>query len=113
MHEVSIMESTLEIVKSLAKENNLTKVTNIKLEIGTLTGVMGEALNFAFSCLKQDTVAKEATLEIYYIQAKGKCNKCNKVFNIDHFNKLCPECRNFCTSIVTGYELNLNSIEGE
>lgn len=113
MHEVSIMEGALSIVENVAIENNFKKVINITLMIGELSGVMDESLIFAFRCLSKDTVAEDAEIKIEKVKATAMCEICNIVFPIDHFNKLCPNCNNFSSLILTGYELYINSVEGE
>ncbi|ODA39837.1 [NiFe] hydrogenase maturation nickel metallochaperone HypA [Desulfosporosinus sp. BG] len=52
-------------------------------------------------------------MEIENVKALGQCKDCNLEFPIEHFNKLCPNCNKFCTSIVSGYELYVNTIEGD
>ncbi|MHB8076309.1 hydrogenase maturation nickel metallochaperone HypA [Desulfosporosinus fructosivorans] len=113
MHEVSIIQSVIEIVTKQALENKLTKINNVSLRIGELSGVMSESLKFAFdSCIK-GTMLEESTLDIEIVSALGECNDCKLEFSIEHFNKLCPSCNKFCTKIIRGYELNINSIEGD
>jgi len=113
MHEVSIIQSVIEIVTKQALENKLTKINNVSLRIGELSGVMSESLEFAFdSCIK-GTMLEESTLDIEIVSALGECNDCKLEFPIEHFNKLCPSCNKFCTKIIRGYELNINSIEGD
>ncbi|MCO5385165.1 hydrogenase maturation nickel metallochaperone HypA [Desulfosporosinus sp.] len=113
MHEVSIIQNVIEIVTQKAIENNLTKINKVSLKIGELSGVMPESLKFAFeSCIK-GTMLEESSLGIEIVSALGECKACNLEFPIEHFHKLCPNCNKFCTSIVSGYELYVNTIEGD
>lgn len=113
MHEVSIIQNVVEIVLEKAIENNFTKVNKVSLKIGELSGVLPEALNFAFKGCIIDTMLKNSILEIEKVKAVAECEDCRQVFPIDHFNKLCPCCNKFCSSIISGYELYVNTIEGE
>ncbi|MBX4267758.1 hydrogenase maturation nickel metallochaperone HypA [Clostridium estertheticum] len=113
MHEVSIIENVIKIVTDKAKENKLTKVTKVSLKIGELSGVTSECLNFAFKICIIDTVLEGSTLEIAKVSAVAECFECKQEFPIDHFNKLCPCCNKFCSSIIHGYELYVNTIEGD
>lgn len=113
MHEVSIMESTLRIVKEKAEENNLKNVSKITIKIGELSGVMSDSLIFAFNSLSKGTIAEEAEFLIEKVDATAMCDDCGITFKIDHFNKLCPECNKFSTNILSGYELYVNTIEGD
>jgi len=113
MHEVSIIQNVIEIATQKALENHLSKINKVSLRIGQLSGVMAESLNFAFDNCIQGTMLEESTLGIEEVRALGECETCNLKFPIDHFNKLCPTCNEFCTSIVRGYELYVNTIEGD
>ncbi|HEY8890619.1 MAG TPA: hydrogenase maturation nickel metallochaperone HypA [Clostridium sp.] len=113
MHEVSIIQNVVEIVTDKAIENKFTKVTKVSLKIGELSGVMPESLNFAFKSCIVDTLLEGSVLGIEKVKAIGECKECKQEFPIDHFNKLCPCCNKFCSSIISGYELYINTIEGD
>ncbi|MBU3159592.1 hydrogenase maturation nickel metallochaperone HypA [Clostridium frigoris] len=113
MHEVSIIENVIKIVTEKANENKLIKVTKVSLKIGDLAGVTAECLNFAFNICIIDTMLEGSTLEIQKVSAVAECFDCKQKFLIDHFNKLCPCCNKFCSSIIHGYELYVNTIEGD
>ena len=113
MHEVSIIQNVIEIVTQKAVENKFTVINKVSLRIGELSGVMPESLYFAFESCIQGTMLEESTLGIKDVSALGKCEACNLEFPIEHFNKLCPNCNKFCTSVVSGYELYVDTIEGD
>ena len=113
MHEVSIIQNVIEIVTQKALENKFTRINKVCLKIGELSGVMPESLNFAFESCIQGTMLEESILGIEEVSALGACEPCNLEFPIEHFNKLCPNCDKFCTSIVRGYELYVDTIEGD
>jgi len=113
MHEVSIIQNVVEIVLEKAIENKLTSVSKVSLKIGELSGVMPQSLNFAFKSCIIDTMLQNSVLEIDKVSAVAECKDCTKQFPIDHFNKLCPYCNKFCSSIISGYELYVNTIEGD
>lgn len=113
MHEVSIIQSVIDIVKEKAYENNLEKINKVSLKIGELSGVYEDSLRFAFKAVSKDTIVEGAELIIEKVNATAKCDSCDISFSIDHFNKLCPKCRRFCNNIISGYELFINTIEGD
>ena len=113
MHEVSIIENVIKIVTDKAIENKFKKVTKVSLKIGELSGVTAECLNFAFKICIIDTMLEGSTLEIEKVSAVAKCFDCKQEFPIEHFNKNCPYCNKFCSSIIRGYELYVNTIEGD
>lgn len=113
MHEVSIMTSAMKIITEKAYENNASKVKNITIKIGELSGAMPEALKFAFGVVSKGTIAEGAVFNIERVKATAECNDCKYIFEINHFNKLCPKCEKFSNNILTGYELNIDTMEVE
>lgn len=113
MHEVSIIQNVVKIVSEKAIENKLSKVNKVSLKIGELTGIASECLDFAFKICIEDTILEGSILEIEEVKAVAECKNCKQEFPIDHFNKLCPCCNKFCSSIIHGYELYVNTIEGD
>lgn len=113
MHEGAIIEAAMDIILSKAKENNIKRINRINVSVGALSGALPDALLFAFQCISKDTIAAGAQFQIDHVKATAKCISCDVVFTVNHFNKLCPICGEFCSNIVTGYELSIKSIEGE
>jgi hydrogenase nickel incorporation protein HypA/HybF len=113
MHEVSIIQNLIDIVLKKAEENKLKTINKISLKIGDFSGVMKDSLMFAFQGISKGTALQNTELAIERVKATGECIDCNLIFEIEHFNKLCPKCNKFCSSILTGYELYINTIEGD
>jgi hydrogenase nickel incorporation protein HypA/HybF len=111
MHEVSIMNNAMKIILDKANENNAKKINSITVNIGELSGVMPEALTFAFEMCSKESIAEGALFHIQRIKATAACTACNCIFEIDHYNKLCPKCNKYSSNILTGYELNIDSME--
>ena len=64
MHEIGIMDHTLEIAITSAKEQNAIRISQITMNIGKLSGVIPNALEFAFDVLSKETIAENAILKI-------------------------------------------------
>lgn len=113
MHEVSIVQSLINIVCTKAEENSLTKVNKVSLKIGELSGVFEDSIRFAYKSISKGTIVEGAELVIEKVEATAQCDSCDFSFKINHFNKLCPKCQSFSSNILTGYELYINTIEGD
>lgn len=61
MHELGIVMELLDVV---TERSNGAKVARIVVEVGTLTAVMPEAMQFSFEVAREGTVAEDASLEI-------------------------------------------------
>ena len=64
MHELSIMQSALSVALDQARQAGASRVHVIRLRIGALSGVVPDALEFAFEALAPGTPAEGAELAI-------------------------------------------------
>ncbi len=64
MHEWHITEELLDKVCAQAKENRINKIAKIQVELGEDSHLTEESLRFCFQLLSENTVAREAVLEI-------------------------------------------------
>lgn len=111
MHEVSLMAQTLEIALDCAKQRDATQIHRLKLRVGRLSGVVPEALTFAFDVVTKDTIAQNAQLEIETVPARCYCDRCQIEFQPDDIIFTCPHCHQTSTQVLSGKELELASLE--
>ncbi len=64
MHEAGMVDRILEIVLARAAEAGATRVTQIQLEAGPLSGVADEALRFHWAEHAAGTIAEGAELVV-------------------------------------------------
>lgn len=64
MHEVSIAYSLLRQVTDAAERNGLSTVQSVGVAVGRMSGVVPDALAFAFEVLRQGPVVGDAKLEV-------------------------------------------------
>jgi hydrogenase nickel incorporation protein HypA/HybF len=111
MHEVGIMQNTLDIALEYAKREGAAQIHRMTLRIGQLSGVEPEALAFAFDVVTRGTIAERAQLNIDSIPAVCYCPNCQREFQPSDWIYECPECHHLCTEIRQGKELELASLE--
>ncbi|MBZ5594618.1 MAG: hydrogenase maturation nickel metallochaperone HypA [Acidobacteriia bacterium] len=109
MHELSIAESILDIAAAEAATHHAAAVTTIKVRLGNFTGVVREALEFAFEIARQGTVAASATLEIESVPLRTRCPSCDMTGSSD-FCFICERCGT-PLDILSGREMQVESIE--
>ena len=80
------------------------------LELGSLSGVMADALQFCFSSAVKSTIAEKAVLEIIEQQARAVCGSCRHEFDADQIVPLCPECGELVFNVEGGRDLKIKSI---
>jgi len=71
MHEWHITKELIEQVCAQAKENQISKVTKIQVELGEDGHITEESLHFCFQLLSEKTIASEAVLEIKSTAGNG------------------------------------------
>ena len=112
MHEVSIAQSLLDLAEGYCRENNYKAINSLKVSIGTLSGVMPDALQFAFTVMKKGTMADNAGLIIDEIPVGGTCRECKKDFSVEsQFVIECPLCKGTNFVITRGREMHISEME--
>jgi hydrogenase nickel incorporation protein HypA/HybF len=111
MHEVSLLENTLEVALDYAQQQGATQIHRLTLRVGALSGVIPEALQFAFDIVIKGTMAEKAELSIEMIPAICHCSTCQQDFQPTDWIYECPECHQLCTELLQGRDLELVSLE--
>jgi hydrogenase nickel incorporation protein HypA/HybF len=111
MHEASIIEAVLESAATAARAAGATTITRIHLRVGMLSGVVPEALEFAFEALKPATPAATAALEIERTPATFRCLDCGTAQILDDLTFICPACSGSLIVDSGGDELELTQLE--
>jgi len=111
VHEVSIMQSTLDLAEQQARRSDASVIHLLQLRVGKLSGVVTDALRFAFQALKQNTMAATATLEIEEVQPVCWCAGCESEFEVNDYIYECPTCHQPSADLRRGREMALVSLE--
>lgn len=107
------MESALALALDRTKEAGGNRVYMIRLRIGALSGVVPDALRFAFDTVITGTPAEGAALEIDQVPARFWCANCTAEFQADDMLAECPGCHQPSAELRAGRELELASLEIE
>lgn len=108
MHELGITRNIVAIVSEAAGGRRVKRVT---LTVGTLAGVMSEAINFCFAIVAQGTPLEGAVLEIESIAARASCPACGE-FAVATLFAACA-CGRRDVVRLRGDELKIKTIEIE
>ncbi|HMP77675.1 MAG TPA: hydrogenase maturation nickel metallochaperone HypA [Kiritimatiellia bacterium] len=111
MHEFGIAENILEAAQEAARANGARRIEVVRVRVGALSGVVEEALRFAFDSLANGTPAAGARLEIEPAPVRCYCDGCNTEFAATPLHYECPACGRASSDIRGGRELNLIAIE--
>ena len=110
MHEMGLAESMLEIVESTARKAGAGRVTNVRLEIGTLSQVAPEALRFCFDVVTRGSLAEGATLDIDTVPGEAWCMPCGETVPLHQVGDPCPHCGSFHLAVTRGEDMRVKDI---
>jgi hydrogenase nickel incorporation protein HypA/HybF len=110
MHEFSIAMDIVDIASVAATEAEATVVKEIEVEIGQLSGVVMEALEFSLEAAVKGTVLETARRNLVVIPGRARCTKCYHEYDTDTLFMPCPECGACAPDIVRGRELRVKSL---
>lgn len=111
MHELSVTLSILDVAEESARSNNAKVVHEIELDIGELSGIDFNSLEFAISNAPKSEMMKDVNFVINRIDAIAKCNDCSCEFETGDYYTPCPQCNSFNSDIIQGKELKIKSIK--
>ncbi len=110
MHELSIAMSIVDLASDYAARDNAKHVSEIEIEVGSLSGVVIDALDFAMESAVKNTICEGAKWKIIEIKARGACPDKNTSYEISDLYSACPYCGKFGHELVQGKELRVKSL---
>lgn len=115
MHEISLVQGLFQQLADLAKQNNMTKVVTVTMQIGPLSGVVIDSFQFGFDILsKEDDLLRGAKLEINTTKVTYRCASCGAVVeDAEERPEKCPKCQEVFLMPEGGDELILQKVEME
>lgn len=109
MHELGITQNIVEIATEHAQG---AKVRRITIEIGQLTAILPDAIQFCFDVCAQGTLLEGAILEILERPGLGQCRICGNQLQLDYPFGVCA-CGSTQLDIIQGEELTIKELETE
>lgn len=111
MHEYPITKRIIEIAEEFAKQNNAGDVKQINLVVGDYSGYVASSIDLYFGIIAEDSMCKNAVLNIERVKPKLKCTGCGKLFERKPFSFECPDCKSDGHPTDIGKEFYIKSIE--
>ena len=108
MHEMSITQGIIELCLDHAGGR---RVRSLDIEIGELSSVVPEAIEFCFEACSRETLLEGARLNILRIPGMGQCLDCCRETPLTELYGSCIECGSNRVRIVAGEELRVREIE--
>ena len=113
MHELGVVFHIIDDVTDVGRENDLTSVTSVTLQLGTVSSVIPEYLTDCWKwAIKKTELLKEAELIIEPIPAITYCEDCKETYDTIEHGKTCPHCGSTNTYLLQGNEFLIKEIAG-
>lgn len=107
MHELSIAES---IVAAVTDKVPGTPIRRVQVEVGRLSGVVPDALEFCFQLATLGTTLEGAELDILSSPGLGRCRACAGEFDTVELVAVCG-CGSIDVEVRGGRELLIRAVE--
>ena len=112
MHEMGVAMQIVEIaVASIPGDLTGAHVAKVNLKVGKLSAIVPDSLQFCFEVVSKDTALEGARLHITEIPVQAACNACRNEWTIDQPAFSCPACSSGDITLLSGRELDIESIE--
>ena len=114
MHELGIVQGIIETVSESRDALQARQITAVHLRVGALSGVVKDALMFAYDLATEDTLLAGSKLVVEELPVVVFCPSCDKSVELPGIQSFrCPFCQTLTADIRQGKELEVRSIEIE
>ena len=87
------------------------RISSLDIEIGELSSVVPEAIEFCFDACSRETLLEGARLNIIRIPGMGRCLDCHQDVPLTELYGSCTVCGSNKVTIMAGEELRVREIE--
>lgn len=111
MHELSTVAYIIDTVENICKEQDLSVVESITVQIGEVSAIIPEYIVDYFNWSKKKSeFLKDAEMIVEDLKAVTFCQDCKKTYPTVEYGKECPYCHSKNTFLVTGNEYIIKEI---
>ncbi len=108
MHEMSITQGIIDLCLEHAGDR---RIRSLNVEIGELSSVVPESIEFCFEACSRGTSLEGARLIIVRVPGMGQCLECGQETPLTELYGSCQHCGSNRITILTGEELRVREIE--
>jgi hydrogenase nickel incorporation protein HypA/HybF len=105
------MALTQAVVDAVVAKTGDARVSAVRLEIGTLSGVVVDSIRFCFDMVVEGTPLAGARLDVDEPTGRASCRDCARPFDVNDPIVLCPGCGSANVSVLAGRDVLIKSVE--
>ena len=110
MHELGIINSMVKTIEKIVKDEGLTEVETIVLEVGELSGVVPRFLQECYPAAVYKTFMEHTKLELEVVPGIVRCRDCGAEFNAMAHDLQCPGCGGKNMEILGGNDFMIKEL---
>jgi len=107
VHELSLAQG---ICRMIAERLGRRRLATIRLDVGVLSGVNADSLQFCLGEVARLEDLGEPTIEINQIAPRMRC-ECGREYRVEDILEACPACGGYEREVVAGTELTVTSVD--
>ena len=114
MHEFSLAQGLVNQLLTLADHHKARKICTVRVEIGSLAGIVADSFAFGFEVLSRENgLLQHAVLEITETCPQFRCLDCAAIMPFTESAISCPKCGSQRMARAGGDDLILTQVEME
>jgi hydrogenase nickel incorporation protein HypA/HybF len=112
MHELGVVFHIMDSLESVAKENDVTQIQSVTIEVGEVSAVIPHYLTDCWAwAIKKKPLFTDCEMKIEILPAVTWCDDCKQEYGTVAHGRTCPYCGSEKTWLLKGNELNIKEIE--
>ena len=111
MHEISVLHKAVDLAEQTARDNHISRLSYITLEVGELSGYLPVFFEKYFPIVIEGREVFDGC-ELKMITARGEalCLDCSAIYNVIMSEGKCPKCGSRYKKILGGRQFLLKEI---
>lgn len=110
MHELSLAQGILGIVKSEREKNGFSRVLEVSVKVGEFSGIIPRCLEECFPLAAEGGCAEGAKLNIEVLPSVFRCDGCGYEGRPDRARACCPACGGEQIRMISGREFYVENL---
>ena len=111
MHELGIVFHIMDALEEVAKENGLTSIRRVTVELGEVSAVVADYLVDCWNwAVKKRDFLNGCTMEVEILPAVTHCEACGRDYGTVAHGRRGPHCGSEQTYLLTGSEITIKEI---
>jgi len=110
MHELSIVLEIVNNVEKIARQNGVSKIDTLVLQIGELSSTIPRYVEACYPMAVEGSMLEDTKLEIEIMPGNAFCRRCDNVFNLRENDGACPGCGGDDFDVISGREFFIKEL---